>query len=129
MHLPEEGRGLHGDQAHRFQPARPGCFEMKAVFRQLPDIRKDGKLVAPGMDRELIAAVMLGDDCMAGELFPEDLDVTHVIDPLLKLSDKTGGKGIEPDAPVVHLDQEKRWLSGGVGKGVSSIETSKSMVP
>ncbi len=117
MHFPEEGRGLQGDQPHRLQPTGPGCFQMEAVFRQFPNIRKDGKLITPGMNGEFVVPIILGDEGMLGELFPEDPQVATVIDPLLEFPDETGGEGIDPDPFLVQLDNEEEMVLGRGGKG------------
>jgi len=91
VHFPEEGRGPEGDQAHRLEPAGAGGLHMEAVLRQSADVGEDGELVAPRMNRDLVA-VMLGDDHMLSKLFAEDPQVAQVIDPLLEFSDEAGGE-------------------------------------
>lgn len=112
MHLPVEGRILQADETDGFEPARPRCLKMDFPLRYLSDMGEDRELIASRVDGDLIIPVMLSDENMVIELLPEGRHLSPVINPLLELTDESGGKGIDSDPSVMQSDHYEEMELG-----------------
>ena len=127
-HHAEKGRVRPRNDTHGFEPARAGRFQMQPHSRVSADCGVDAEFIAPRMDGDLVAAVAPGDGAMHFELPCELGRVADVVDSLLELPDKSGGKRVDGNTAPTQLARNEKVMRGKRRSG-SLVDTDLQVVP